>query len=220
MPTGPLLVLAHGAGAGQGHPFMTAVATGLAERGLAVATFDFPYMAEGRRVPDRLPVLEAAFRDAVERARATEGLGVLPLIIGGKSMGGRVATHLAVEGLGGLRGVISLGYPLHPPGRPERPRTAHLPGIRIPWLIVQGERDAFGTPDELQPVLAGVPGPVTLDIIAGGDHSFAVPRRMGRTEADVRTALLDRVASWSREVCGGAGEPARTGHGGPADQSA
>ena len=170
-----LLVLAHGAGAGQTHPFMVAVARELSARGVDVATFDFPYMAAGRKVPDRAPVLEQAFRDAIDAARQWSEAD--RLIIGGKSMGGRMATHLGAQGVDGLAGIIALGYPLHPPGKPDQLRAAHLPAIAVPVLIVQGERDTFGTPAELEPVLATMRAVVTLHAVAGGDHSLAVRRR-------------------------------------------
>jgi predicted alpha/beta-hydrolase family hydrolase len=183
-----LLVLAHGAGAGQRHPFMVAFARGLAERGIDVVTFDFPYMQEKRKVPDRAPVLEARFREVVGAAR-----GEMALFIGGKSMGGRIATHLAAQGVEGLKGIVALGYPLHPPGKPEQMRDAHLPAIAAPVLIVQGERDAFGTPGELAPVVARMKAAVEVHTVAGGDHSFAV---RGQKGADVYPPLLDRIAAW------------------------
>ena len=112
-----VLVLAHGAGAGQKHPFMVAMATGLSARRLSVVTFDFPYMQQRRHVPDRAPILERCFRDVIDATR--EWSGRRDVFIGGKSMGGRMATHLGAEGLDGLKGIVALGYPLHPPGRPE-----------------------------------------------------------------------------------------------------
>jgi predicted alpha/beta-hydrolase family hydrolase len=193
-----LLVLAHGAGAGERHPFMTAMGRGLAERGIDVVTFEFPYMREKRRVPDKAPVLEAAFRDAV--AEALDRRGGSPqqthLFIGGKSMGGRMATHLAAQGLEALRGVVALGYPLHPPGKPEQLRVAHLPSIRVPVLIVQGERDAFGTPAELRPVVDTIPSAVTLHVVAGGDHSLAVPKSAGVSQKEIYANVLDAIAAW------------------------
>jgi predicted alpha/beta-hydrolase family hydrolase len=195
-PTGAMLVLAHGAGAGHRHPFMVAVARGLAERGIDVVTFNFPYMEQRRKVPDKAPVLEACFRDVIEeifRHRAEEGR----LFIGGKSMGGRMATHLGAQGLPGLRGIIALGYPLHPPGRPDQPRVAHLPSIEVPVLIVQGERDAFGTPAELAPVIATMRAAVTLHVVQGGDHSLAV---RGQKPDDTRGPVLDAIATWIRRV--------------------
>jgi hypothetical protein len=191
---GRLLVLAHGAGAGQHHPFMTAMGSRLAARGIDVVTFDFLYMHARRKVPDRAPALESCFGGVIDWATAREEFAGHRLLIGGKSMGGRMATHLAAAGFvarGGagprLSAVIALGYPLHPPGKPEQPRTAHLPAIRTPLLVVQGSRDTFGTPDELRPVIAGMPGPVTLHVVEGGDHSFAVARTP-------RDGVLDTVA--------------------------
>jgi predicted alpha/beta-hydrolase family hydrolase len=187
-----VLVLAHGAGAGQKHPFMVATAKGLAARHISVVTFDFPYMREHRHVPDKAPVLERAFRDVVDATR--QWSGAKHLFIGGKSMGGRMATHLGAQGLDGLLGIIALGYPLHPPGRPDKPRTEHLPSIRVPVLIAQGERDTFGTPDELKPVIATMKHTkVTLHAVAGGDHSLAV---RGRQKEAVFEGVLDLVTSW------------------------
>ena len=181
-----LLVLAHGAGAGQRHPFMLGVSKALAARGVDVVTFNFPYMEQGRRVPDKAPVLEQRFRDVIEAARAIPGLATYRLFAGGKSMGGRMATHLAAQGLDGLSGVVALGYPLHPPGKPDQLRVAHLAGISVPMLIVQGERDAFGTPLELAPHLAGLKARVHT--VSGGDHSLAV-------KGTPAPAMYDTVAS-------------------------
>jgi uncharacterized protein len=188
-----VFVLAHGAGAGQRHPFMVATANGLAARRISVVTFDFPYMRERRHVPDKAPVLESAFREAIESTR--EWSGATQVFIGGKSMGGRMATHLGAHGIDGLIGVVALGYPLHPPGRPDKPRTEHLPSIRVPVLIVQGERDTFGTPDELRPVIAAMKASTTLHVVAGGDHSLAV---RGRKKDEIFEGVLDVVASWMR----------------------
>ena len=188
-----VLVLAHGAGAGQKHPFMTATAKGLAARRISVVTFDFPYMRERRHVPDKAPVLEAAFRDVINAAR--QWSETKDVFIGGKSMGGRMATHLGAQGLDRLLGIVALGYPLHPPGRPDKPRTEHLPSIRVPVLIVQGERDTFGTPDELRPVIATMTANTTLHVVPGGDHSLAV---RGRQKDETFAGVLDVVASFIR----------------------
>lgn len=190
-----LLVLAHGAGAGQSHPFMVGIARLLGERGISVVTFDFPYMRERRKVPDRAPVLEAAFRNVVAVAR--EWAPQLPLFIGGKSMGGRMATHLGAQGLDGLRGLIAFGYPLHPPGKPEQPRVAHLPSITAPVLIVQGERDAFGTPDELRPVIETMTAHVTLHVVARGDHSLSV---RGQTRDATLSDVANVTRTWMQEM--------------------
>jgi predicted alpha/beta-hydrolase family hydrolase len=188
--SGPkVLVLAHGAGTGQRHPFMVQVSRSVAQRGIDVVTFDFPYMQQKRNVPDKAPVLEAAFRDAITEAR-TRVTPEHALFIGGKSMGGRMATHLAAQKYDGLYGVVALGYPLHPPGKPDQLRVAHLPSIEVPVLIVQGERDTFGTPDELRPVLSDLRSRVTLHVVAGGDHSLAVRR------ATDFAAVADTIARW------------------------
>jgi uncharacterized protein len=187
-----VLVLAHGAGAGQKHPFMVATAKGLAARQISVVTFDFPYMRERRHVPDKAPILETAFREVIDATR--EWSGAREVFIGGKSMGGRMATHLGAQGLDGLLGIVALGYPLHPPGRPDKPRTEHLPSIRVPVLIVQGERDTFGTPEELTPVIATMKkAKVTLHAVAGGDHSLAV---RGKKKDDAFQDVLEVVASF------------------------
>jgi hypothetical protein len=197
----PSLVLAHGAGAGQRHPFMVAFGTGLAARGVAVVTFNFPYVEAGRRVPDRAPVLEQAYLAAIRAVRALPGIGARPIFIGGKSMGGRMASHVAAHhaaAAGPVAGLVFLGYPLHPPGRPDQRRDTHLPDIGAPMLFVQGERDAFGTPEELRPVLARLPAPAELMVVQGGDHSFVVPRASGRSAADVREAVMDAIVAWVR----------------------
>ena len=190
------LVLAHGAGAPQQSAFIVAFARGLAERGVDVLTFNFLYTEQGRRVPDRTEKLEACYRAAI--AEAQKHFERHAVFIGGKSMGGRIATHLAAaddaETLG-IAGVVALGYPLHPPGRPQQLRAVHLSRIRVPMLIVQGERDPFGTPGELQPVLDGMRAAVTLHVVEGGDHSLAPSRRADQI-ASTYTALQELIAGW------------------------
>jgi predicted alpha/beta-hydrolase family hydrolase len=198
-PGGVLLVLAHGAGAGQRHPFMVGVAKGLASRGIDVATFDFPYMQARRPVPDKAPVLEASFRAAIDAARARPGMASRRLFIGGKSMGGRMATHLAAQRLEALFGVVVFGYPLHPPGRPDKPRVEHLPDITVPVLILQGERDTFGTPAELEAPLRTMTAKVTLHAVAGADHSLAV---RGRTREAVFESVVAAAAEWMYAASG------------------
>lgn len=192
----PTLVLAHGAGAPQAHPFMLSAARGLASRGVRVVTFDFPYMEARRKVPDRAPVLEACWKDVLVEVRRR--VADPRVCIGGKSMGGRMATHVAAlhPDAGPLAGVVLLGYPLHPPGRPDQRRDAHLPRIAVPTLFVQGTRDAFGTPDELRAAIAPMGALATLHEIAEGDHSFAVPRAAGRSTRDVLEGAWDVVAEW------------------------
>ena len=188
-----MLVLAHGAGAGQQHPFMVQVARGLSARGVNVVTFDFPYMHDRKKVPDRAPVLESCFRTVIATVRQWRPELSRRLFIGGKSMGGRMATHLAAQGVDGLLGTLALGYPLHPPGKPDQLRTAHLPSIATPLLIVQGERDPFGTPEEFEPVLRTVGPAVRFHVVAGGDHSLTA---RGRDKAEALAEVLDVTAGW------------------------
>jgi len=189
------LVLAHGAGAGQLSSFMVEAARGFARRGVSTATFDFPYITAKRKVPDRAPVLEQAWREAIEAARTQ--FRDLPLFIGGKSMGGRIATHVAAQKMGGaVKGVLLLGYPLHPPGRPEQRRDAHLPEIKEPMLFVQGERDTFGGTDEINALLPRLQD-ATVYEIPGGDHSFRVPG--GRVkQAEMIETALNAATEWMR----------------------
>jgi hypothetical protein len=191
------LVLAHGAGAGQKSPFMVQAARGLVDRGISVATFDFPYMARGKKGPDPAPVLEAAWREALDAARPS--LDRLPLFIGGKSMGGRIASHVAAQGVTGVSGLLFLGYPLHPPGKPQQRRDAHLPRIAEPVLFVQGTRDAFGTADEIR-ALARSLQRATVHEVPGGDHSFTVAGRGAPKPEAVLASVLDVVAEWMRSV--------------------
>jgi predicted alpha/beta-hydrolase family hydrolase len=196
------LILAHGAGAGHLHPFIAACGAGLAERGVDIVTFNFPYMEARRRLPDRAPALERAYLAAIAETRQRVPAAARALLIGGKSMGGRMASHVAAhhaEAAGPIAGLVFLGYPLHPPGRHDRPRDVHLSLITSPMLFVQGERDAFGTPDELRPVLSRLSAPADLVVIDRGDHSFAVPRGTGRSPQQVLDHICGRVATWVRE---------------------
>jgi predicted alpha/beta-hydrolase family hydrolase len=190
------LILAHGAGAPQSSAFMVDFARGLARRGCQAVTFNFPYTEQGQRLPDRAPTLEACFRDVIAAIRARADLATGPLVIGGKSMGGRIASHLAAQGLADLAGLVALGYPLHPPGRPEQLRALHLARIRQPMLIVQGSRDAFGTPEELRPALVPLGATATLHVVEGGDHSFKVPKRGPITQEEVFERVQDEIAGW------------------------
>jgi len=188
------LVLAHGAGAGQMSPFMVRAAHALTSRGMTTATFDFPYITAHRKVPDRTPVLEAAWREAIDAAR--KELGDLALFIGGKSMGGRIASHVASQGgIGDIAGLVFLGYPLHPPGKSEQRRDAHLPAIAEPMLFVQGSRDTFGTAAELATLLPSLQR-ATLHEIAGGDHSFKVPGGKS-TQEPAFEEVMNAVAAWT-----------------------
>ena len=183
------IVVAHGAGAGQTSPFLVRTARGLAARRLSCATFDFAYMESKRRAPDPAAALEARWREAIEAAKRT--FPGLPLFIGGKSMGGRIASQVAAPGVDGLAGLVFLGYPLHPPGKPQQRRDAHLPKIREPMLFVQGTRDTFGTADEIRALLPQLQR-ATLHEVPGGDHSFKV----GKGQGDPIEGILEVVAEW------------------------
>jgi predicted alpha/beta-hydrolase family hydrolase len=189
------IVVAHGAGAGQASSFMVRAATGLAARGITAATFDFPYMRARRPVPDRPAVLEQSWREAIESAR--HAFAGLPLVIGGKSMGGRIASQVAAQGIEDIAGLVFLGYPLHPPGNPEKRRDAHLPSIREPMLFVQGTRDAFGTAEEIRALLPQL-ARASVHEVAGGDHSFKVSGRGAPKPDAVLDGVLDVVAGWIR----------------------
>jgi predicted alpha/beta-hydrolase family hydrolase len=196
---GATVVLGHGAGAGQLSSFMVRFAAGLASRGLDVLTFNFLYAEERRRAPDRADKLEACYRAAIATARGDEALSGNLTYIGGKSMGGRIASHVAAgEGAESLSGLIFLGYPLHPPGKPDQLRAAHLAKIRAPMLFIQGARDPFGAPDELRPILDRLPARVTLHVVESGDHSLAPPKKGGRSVDDVYNEVQDAIAAWIR----------------------
>jgi predicted alpha/beta-hydrolase family hydrolase len=196
------LILGHGAGAPQSSGWMVQTARGLATRGIDVVTFNFPYSELRKGVPDRAEVLEATYIATIQAARARPTLASNRLFIGGKSMGGRMASHVASKweepaGPGGaLAGLIFFGYPLHPPGKPQQPRSAHLPLIKAPMLFIQGSRDAFGTADELQTVLANLPAKATLAAVEGGDHSFKVPKSAPLKQPQVDQNILDTAARW------------------------
>ena len=194
-PARAALVLAHGAGAGMGHPFLTAVSRGLAARSVACLRFQFPYMERGARTPDSPEKAKAAVRAAVaEAARLLPGL---PLFAGGKSYGGRMTSQAQAQApLPGVRGLVFLGFPLHPPGKPSVERAAHLSAVRVPMLFLQGARDDFAATDLLQPLVKGLADRATLHLFPDADHSFHVPARSGRKDADVLTELLDLIAEW------------------------
>ena len=197
LPTGPLrnatAVVAHGAGTAMDHPFLVAFTDGLADRGVAAVRFNFPYTERGDRAPDRAPVLEDCYRAVLRAVRDDPALSGR-LVIGGKSMGGRMASHLAAAGEA-VEGLLFLGYPLHPAGRPQQLRAAHLPRITAPMLFLTGTRDALCPLEALRPVLAGLPSG-TLHVVDDGDHSFAVRKKSGRTPADVMDELLSATCAW------------------------
>ena len=176
------LILAHGAGHGMNTRLLIDIGEALAARGVAVPRFNFPYMEAGRRGPDPRPRLEACYR-AVADTVAEE---FERPYLGGKSMGGRIASHIVAEGFPAA-GLVFLGYPLHPPGQPERIRDAHLRQIEVPMLFLQGTRDPFANPDLLHQTVKGLPGARLVEI-AGGDHSFKVS---GRSTAEVTAELIE-----------------------------
>ena len=191
-----VVVLAHGAGAPMDSPFMNRVSAGLASRGIRVARFEFAYMAkrrtEGKRgAPDREPALRARWKEVIERFG-----GGPRVVVGGKSLGGRIASMIADEV--GARGLVCLGYPFHPPGDPSRLRTAHLADLRTPALIVQGTRDPFGTREDV----AGytLSGAIRIAWLEAGDHSFKPPARSGRTEAQNVEEAIAAVAGFVRDL--------------------
>ena len=193
---GPVIILAHGAGAPMDSPFMLHLAEDLAERDLRVLRFEFPYMARRRddgkkRPPDRMPVLEATFREAVSLAGNPKDV-----VIGGKSMGGRVASMIVDNT--GVRGLVCLGYPFHPPGKPERTRTDHLADMATPALIVQGERDPFGKPEEV----AGYSLSPAIELcwIEDGNHDLVPRKASGLTEEGNWRAAADAIADFIRRI--------------------
>lgn len=203
-------ILAHGAGGNQTSPWVVQFATAAAARGIGVVTFNFLYSEHGSGLPDKNDKLEACWRKVVEAwhdgafAKALGHSGG-PLIIGGKSMGGRIASQIAAgdpdasPGMAEVAGLVFLGYPLHPPGKPEQLRSRHLPAIRAPMLFVQGARDAFGTPEELRPVLSKLKAPADLLVVEQGDHSFKVPKAAGWTQAQVFDFVLDGIEGWLKK---------------------
>ena len=196
------LILAHGAGAPQQHPFMVSFSQALSERGLDVVTFNFFYTEQRRKAPDRMPQLITCYRAVIDAARAEVASARERLFIGGKSVGGRAATHVAAEDAElTLAGIVLLGYPLHPPGRPDQLRDAHLPSVRRPMLFVQGSRDAFGTPSELKPILASLSPLPTLHHVEGGDHSFKIAGRdVKARQAAVYAEVQDTIVDWIHQV--------------------
>ena len=193
-------VLAHGAGAGMRHPFMAAVAEGLAQRGIATLRYQFPYMERGSKRPDTPKVAQAAVRAAVEEA--ARRLPRLPLFAGGKSFGGRMTSQAqAAAPLPGVLGLAFLGFPLHAPGKPTVDRARHLGEVRVPMLFLQGTRDDFASLELLQPLVAQLGA--SLRLFEDADHSFHVPKRSGRKDAAVMAEMLDVLAGWMATVGGG-----------------
>jgi len=198
-------LLAHGAGANQLSGFMRMFARGLAERGLDVLTFNFIYMEQGRSVPDQKPKLESCFRAVIEAIAKHRKLKTNRLVVGGKSMGGRIASQvvaareeapLALD----VSGLVFLGYPLHPPGNPAKLRVEHLEHIQKPMLFVQGTRDALGTPEEIQPFVKNLRPPAKIYAIEGGDHSFKAPKKFGLDQPQIYEKAMDEIARWAETI--------------------
>jgi len=180
---------------------MVDCARALCGLGVDVVTFNFLYTERRRHAPDRRPLLDACCRAVIEAARRQVAGPQRPLFAGGKSMGGRIATHVAAEHRDlGLSGIVLLGYPLHPPGRPAERRDAHLPAIGLPMLFVQGSHDTFGTPEELRPALAPLSPPATLHVVEGGDHSFKIRKRDPARQAALLRDAHRAIAEWIGRV--------------------
>jgi predicted alpha/beta-hydrolase family hydrolase len=196
-----LYVFGHGAGAGMTHSFMETVALELADRGVATFRYNFPYKEAGRKAPNHGPILIKTVRSAV--AGAARLKPDLPLLAGGKSMGGRMtSTAASKEALPTVRGLAFFGFPLHAPGRDSSERGAHLAEVGLPMLFLQGTRDKLANLELLTPLLDGVKPPPTLHIVDGADHGFHVLKRSGRTDAEALTEMCDTFAEWAAVTLG------------------
>jgi predicted alpha/beta-hydrolase family hydrolase len=193
------VVLGHGAGANQLSGFMCMVAGGLAARGIDTMTFNFLYTERGRHIPDPKARLESCYRAVINAALNHRKLKKNRLVIGGKSMGGRIASQVAAAEGDRVAGLVVLGYPLHPPGRPDKLRDEHLKDIHAPMLFLQGARDSFGTKDEIGAVIKKLHLPATLYVIEGGDHSFRVPKSVAPQQR-VFEDVMNEVTRWCCEL--------------------
>jgi predicted alpha/beta-hydrolase family hydrolase len=191
------LVVAHGAGSGMDHPFLTGFTEAINRLGIATLRFNFPYMDAGKRGVDRPPVAVASWRAAFDAAKERADADV-PVWVGGKSFGGRMASVAVAEGLPAA-GLVFLGYPLHPPGKPERVRDEHLYGIQVPMLFLQGTKDPFATADVLEPVIVKLGARATLHPVEGGGHSFEVRGARKREPAEVGASLAPIAAAFIRD---------------------
>ncbi len=192
-------VLAHGAGAGMKHLFMAAVAADLADRGIATLRYQLPYWEKGSKRPDSPKLAHAAVRAAI--AEAARLLPKLPLFAGGKSFGGRMTSQAqAASPLPGVHGLAFLGFPLHPAGKPSRERGDHLFEVHIPMLFLQGSRDQLALLDHIEPLCKALGNRATLVVVPDADHSFHVPAKIGKKDAQVRGEVLDRLAAWIDSV--------------------
>ena len=202
---GVTVVLGHGAGASQASGFMRMFANGLAARGLDVMTFNFVYMEQGRSVPDQRHKLESCCCAVIEAALKHKKLKNNHVVIGGKSMGGRIASQVMVGEeckafANEVVGLVFLGYPLHPPGQPTKLRVEHLEHIKKPMLFVQGTRDALGTPEEIKPFVKSLRPAATFHEIEGGDHSFKAPKKFGLTPDQIFETAMDEIDRWVRSL--------------------
>lgn len=203
---GATIILGHGAGANQLSSFMQLFATGLADRGVDAMTFNFVYTEMGKGVPDPKAKLEACFRAIIDAAVNHKALKDNQLFIGGKSMGGRIASQVAADACEKkeplakqIAGLVFLGYPLHPPGNPSKLRVEHLPSIEMPMLFVQGTRDSLGTVDEIHPFIKKLKLPAKVYAIEGGDHSFKAPKKFGKTQEEIYNSAMDEIVSWVKK---------------------
>jgi len=192
------IVLAPGAGANQLHPFMRLFASGLAIRGFDAMTFNFVYMERGKGAPDQKAKLESCYRAVIGEAIQHRKLKKNRLLIGGKSMGGRIASQVAAEGEKRVAGLVFLGYPLHPPGQPEKLRTEHWKSIKVPMLFVQGTRDPFGSPDDIKPHLKNLRLKAKIYAIETGDHSFKVQKSAGLSQDQVYEKAMNEITEWAQ----------------------
>lgn len=193
------LILAHGAGTDMNDPMLSFVHESLARRGLFTVKFNFPYKEQGKKAPDIAAKLERAFRAVWLRVRDDERLQPRRLFIGGKSMGGRIASHLAAQG-GEFAGLIFLGYPLHPPNQPKKLRSAHLGDISCPMLFISGSRDPFCQLSLLEQVLKPLKAPTSVCIIKGGNHSFRIPKQSGQPQESVWQEIVAVISQWVQRV--------------------
>jgi len=190
-------VIAHGAGGNMNTPLLVDLQERLTKLPYAAVRFNFLYSENGRRAPDRRPALEACWRSVAAWVR--QELEPEALFLGGKSLGGRMVSYLAADGYP-CQGIFFLGYPLHPPGKTDQLRKEHLPRIQVPMLFVQGARDPLCELDLLKPIMKKLGSRAILHVVDGGDHSFKVPRRMGRSESDVAEEIVDALSSWIDSV--------------------
>lgn len=195
---GPPVLLAHGAGAGQDHPGVAGLRDRLADHGLRILTFNYPFMEEGKRRPDQPPKLLECHQAALARFKAETGSD--RVVLAGRSMGGRMGTYLAAE-RDDVAGLVLYAYPLHPAGKPERLRAGHLPGVTAPMLFFSGTRDSMARIELIEEHLRPLPG-ATIELIEDADHSFRVPKRTGRTFEEVLDQVAARSRDWLREVVG------------------